>query len=151
MTKTIKETITELLTRMGISSHVVSVETDDFGAVYMVETPDSRVLIGDRGETLLAINHLVKRMVEREDGAENFSVDVSGYQKAKNEELRARARVYAERAKMFQTDVEMDPMSSYERMIVHAALAGNTEVKTESAGIGRERKVVVRYVQSAKI
>ena len=62
MKKNISETIAELLTHMGVSSPVVSMEKDDFGTVYMVETPDSRMVIGNRGETLLALNHIVKRI-----------------------------------------------------------------------------------------
>lgn len=144
--KDITQTIIALLEAMGVSSPSVSVLTDDFGTVYMVETKESDLLIGNRGETLLSLNHLVKRMIEKEEGVENFSVDVNGYQKERNEELRARARVYAERAKTFQSDVEMDPMSSYERMMVHAALSGEGHIKTESVGVGRDRRVVIKYI-----
>lgn len=140
------DTIAGLLQAMGISSPTVSIGADDFGTVYSVETPDGRLLIGNNGETLLALNHVVKRMLERKEGEEDFSVDVNGFQRAKNEELRAKARMYAERAKSFQTDVEMEPMSSYERMVVHAVLAKEPDIKTESSGFGRERKVVVKYV-----
>ena len=159
MKKNISETIAELLTHMGVSSPVVSMEKDDFGTVYMVETPDSRMVIGNRGETLLALNHIVKRITGKKEGMpaaqaeaneENFSIDVQCYQKEKNVELRARAHLYATRAMRFQSDVEMDPMSSYERMVVHAALAGSPGIKTESSGYGRERRVVVRYIQGAE-
>jgi len=150
MKKSGLETITELLTHMGVSSPSVSMERDDLGTIYTVETPDSDLLIGNNGETLLALNHIVKRMTERNEGEEDFSVDVNGYQKTRNNDLRARARMYAERAKEFQSDVEMDPMSSYERMVVHAALAEDQKIKTESAGVGRERRVVVKYNRDAE-
>ncbi len=148
MKEDIRKTITELLNHMGVSSPDVSIETDDFGTVYMIQTPDSSFLIGNNGETLLALNHVVKRIVGKKEDEEDFSVDVNGYQKERNDGLRAKARVYAERAKTFQSDVEMDPMSSYERMIVHAVLAKDPEIKTESAGVGRDRRIVVKYAHN---
>lgn len=136
----------ELLAHLGVVAESVETQTDALGTVIAVNTKEQDVLIGDRGETLLALNHLIKRIVEKEGTEENFSVDVNDYQKGRNDDLRARAKVFADRAKAFQLDVEMDPMSSYERMVVHASLAGDAEIKTESAGSGRDRRVVVKYV-----
>ena len=51
----------------------------------------------------------------------------------------------AERARSFQYDVELSPMSAYERLIVHTTLQGAPQVKTESQGEGRNRRVVIRY------
>lgn len=147
MKQSIPETITLLFQHMGISSPSVSIETDTLGTVYGVETSDSRLFLGNNGEALIALNHIVKRIVEKPKEGE-FSVDVNNYQKNRNDELRAKARVYAERAKAFQSDVEMDSMSSYEHMVVHAALMDDPNIKTESKGTGRERKVVVKYVQN---
>ena len=72
---------------------------------------------------------------------------MNNYQKIETTNC-AQKRAYAERAKAFQSDVEMDSMSSYERMVVHAAPADDPNIKTESKGTGRERKVVVKYVQN---
>ena len=52
----------------------------------------------------------------------------------------------AERARELKYDVEMEPMSSYERLIIHSVLQGSANIKTESQGDGRSRRVVVRYV-----
>lgn len=131
---------------MGIVAESVEAHTDVLGIVIMINTKEPDTLIGDRGEALLAFNHLVKRVAEKGGVEETFSIDVNGYQKTRNDDLRARAKVFADRAKAFQLDVEMDPMSSYERMVVHASLAGDKEIKTESAGSGRDRRVVVKYV-----
>ena len=51
----------------------------------------------------------------------------------------------AERARAFQYDVELTPMSAYERLIIHMTLADAPNVKTESLGEGRNRRVVIKY------
>ena len=51
----------------------------------------------------------------------------------------------AERARSFQYDVELSPMSSYERLIIHTTLSDAPNVKTESQGEGRNRRVVIKY------
>ena len=52
----------------------------------------------------------------------------------------------ASRAKTFKRDIELEPMSSYERMIVHSTLADDTAVRTESDGEGKFRKVIIKYI-----
>ena len=52
----------------------------------------------------------------------------------------------AEEARNLKTDILMDPMSSYERMVVHSTLAGTPDISTESIGEGRERRIKVKYL-----
>jgi predicted RNA-binding protein Jag len=52
----------------------------------------------------------------------------------------------AEEARNLKTDVTMEPMSSYDRMVVHSTLAGQADISTESVGEGRDRKVMVKYL-----
>ena len=68
------------------------------------------------------------------------------YNVAQNiKDLQSKALMMAERARSFQYDVELSPMSAYERLIVHTTLQGTPNVKTESQGEGRNRRVVIRY------
>ncbi len=53
----------------------------------------------------------------------------------------------AKRARSFKIDVEMDPMTSYERMLVHSHLEGRPNIKTESIGEGKERRLVIKFVE----
>ncbi|MEK7526803.1 MAG: R3H domain-containing nucleic acid-binding protein, partial [Patescibacteria group bacterium] len=57
-------------------------------------------------------------------------------------------KIMAERARSFKTNMELEPMSPYERMIIHSALESLPDIKTESVGFGRGRKVVIKYVES---
>ena len=138
--------ITPLFVHLGIPPEDITKEKTELGTVFSLTT-DNDDLIGVRGETLLSLNYIAKKIAEKAGITEPFSVDVNGYQKRKIEEIRSKAALLAERAKSFQTDIEMEPMSSYERMVAHAALASNPEIKTESAGIGRERRVVIKYLK----
>lgn len=147
----ITNTIRTLLGHLKVALNDVSVETDERikSFRFVISTPDSAILIGERGDRLLALNHLVKRIVERELGDENvsFLIDVNDYQKKRIDDIRTKARMLAERARYFKSSVEMDPMSSYERMIVHAEFTEIPDIATESSGYGKDRHVVLKYME----
>jgi len=138
--------ITEVLTTMGFSDFTIDVCTDDTGTTYKVHVPDGRFLIGHQGANLFALNHVIKRIVEHETGVYGrFSIDVNSYQEERNESLKQRARMLADRVRSLASDTELEPMDAYERMIVHAALAESKDITTESTGRGLERRVVIKY------
>ncbi len=115
----------------------------------MVETPDSRFMIGRDGETLRSLNHIVKKMVEKtssEEEAAQIFIDVNGYQKKRFDNLKTIAHMMAERARYFKSNIEVDPMPAYERRIVHMFLEGAPDIKTESEGYGPSRRVVIKYI-----
>ena len=147
----ITDTIRTLLGHLGVILNDISVETDERikSFRFVVSTPDSAVLIGERGARLLALNHLVKRIIERELKDENISflIDVNDYQKKRIDDIRIKAHMLAERARYFKSSVEMDPMYSYERMIVHAEFTEMPDIATESAGHGKDRHVVLKYIE----
>jgi spoIIIJ-associated protein len=146
----ILDTIKTLLGHLGVVVTDIVVEFDERtkSSRYKVITPDSAILIGEHGDRLLALNHVVKRIVERtypEIGS--FMIDINDYQKRRIDDIRAKAHMLAERARYFKSAVEMDPMSSYERMIVHAEFTEVDDIQTESTGQGRERRVTIRYTE----
>lgn len=160
--KETKKALEEILEKMGISwSEILVSENKDGTARFSIKTDESNILIGDKGSGLLSLNSLVKKIVEKKDAAlpqpeydsrtgagekpPQFSIDVNDYQEKKTEELKNKALVLAERARSFKTEVEMDPMSSYERMIVHSFFAETPDIKTESKGEGRDRRVVIKF------
>lgn len=115
----------------------------------MIETPDSRFMIGRDGETLRSLNHLVRKMAEKASGQEEISniyVDVNGYQKKRFDNLRNIAHMMAERAKYFKSNIEIDPMPANERRIIHMFLENIPDIKTESEGYGPNRRVVIKYI-----
>lgn len=116
----------------------------------LIETPDSRFLIGKEGETLRSFNHLVKKMLEKdstEDFFNNLFIDINGYQKKRFDNLKNIAHMMAERARYFKNNVEIDPMPAFERRIIHMFLEGSPNIKTESEGLGPKRRVVIKYIE----
>lgn len=153
------ETIVQtLLDTMGVSHKGVT-RLDVAGQiVYNISIDDGKTLIGAHGDTAHAFDFLVKRIVEQRlskkraaaDTATDISeplflIDVNEYRTRQIRDLQTKALMMAERARSFQYDVELTPMSGYERLIVHTTLQDAPNVKTESQGEGRNRRVVIKY------
>lgn len=133
------------------SCTISSCEISDEGGVMWctIETPDSRFMIGKDGETLRSLNHLVRKIIEKESGIEeqsNLFIDINGYQKKRFDNLKNIAHMMAERAKYFKSNIEIDPMPANERRIIHMFLENIPEIKTESEGFGPNRRVVIKYI-----
>jgi spoIIIJ-associated protein len=119
--------------------------------VVAVSTPDSKELIGPNGEHLRSLNTIARRMIEQKHGEEaaNFLIDINGYHEEKMELVRQNARMLAQRARLFKHEVELSPMSPYERLVVHELFADDPEIKTESRGEGKFRHIVLKYKDSS--
>ncbi len=115
--------------------------------VVAVTSPDPSKLIGPNGDHLRALNMLARRLVEAQwgDEASNFLIDVNGHHETAMEKVRQVARMLAQRVRLFKHDVDLEPMSSYERLVVHELFADDSEIKTESAGEGKFRHIVLKY------
>ena len=161
-TDNIKQLISDLLRHMGIAHEGVEVSTLDGRTRFAVRTPDSHLLIGAKGANLFAFNHVVKKIVtvkkavaakkdsvegETLSGELSFFVDVNGYQEAALETLRNLAKVMGERARSLKASVELEPMSAYERMIIHSFFQDAGVLTTASTGDGERRRVVIKYVE----
>lgn len=155
----VEKILTDMLTTIGVAQTQVS-RIDVAGQiVYNIAVDDAKTLIGAHGDTVHAIDHLVKKIVEqrlsKKDGGAQpeedslFLIDVNEYRSRQIRDLQAKALMMAERARSFQYDVELNPMTAYERLIVHTTLQDAPNVKTESQGEGRNRRVVIRYAPSA--
>ena len=118
-----------------------------------VSMPDSHFYTMREGEALSALNHIVRRIVETELGEDannparaSFIIDINDIQKKRIENIKATAHMMAERARFFKSSIEVDPMSPFDRRIVHEFLANHKDVKTESVGAGQNRRVVIKYI-----
>lgn len=152
----VEKIVTDFLSAMGASYTGVS-RLDIAGqVVYSIGVDDGKILIGTHGDTVHAIDHLVKKIVEQRESKKTeapeeqlFLIDVNDYRSRQIRDLQTKALMMAERARSFQYDVELNPMSAYERLIVHTTLQDAPDVKTESHGEGRSRRVVIRYSPAA--
>jgi len=155
MEATIKHTIQKILETTGIPFSKI-VQTEVAGqTIYSIEVEDARQLIGAHGDTVYAIDMLVKKIVEKQlpqgtpmteaSPPQLYLIDVNDYRTKQIKDLQTKALMMAERARSFQYDVELSPMSAYERLIIHTTLTDAENIKTESQGEGRSRRVVIKY------
>jgi len=155
--KEIANLIKELIEKTTVSVNDIvvpenSLESKDKTTWFQVDVKEPHFFIGREGEALTALNHLVRRIVEskmeNKEGFSDFSilVDVNGFQKKRVEGIRAVAHMMGERARYFKSNIEVDPMSSFDRRIVHEFLSDATDLKTESEGAGPTRRVVIKYI-----
>ncbi len=116
--------------------------------VLAITVADGQLLIGSQGDRLRALNTLVRMIAEKRGVTERFTVDINNYQHDAVVQLQNTAKTLAERARTLKYDVELNPMRPFERMIVHAALSTEPHIKTESIGEGRDRRIVIKYIEA---
>ena len=154
----IKQTVEALFSKMLARAQFEKISdlTDDGFLTLDFSTEEPHLLVGTEGKTILALNHIVRKIFEKECEKRewkkmSFLVDINGYQKKRIQELKNRAQVMAERARFFKSSVECAPMNPYERMIVHSFFTNIADIQTESVGVGKDRRVVIKYVEQLGI
>ncbi len=142
----LKSFAAELFDKLGVEVDSIEVLTGH-RTVVKVSSPESEKLIGPNGDHLRALNAVARRMIEAKHGVEaaSFLIDINSYHENQMETVRGQARMLAQRARLFKHDVEMPPLSAYERLVVHELFADDPEIKTESAGEGKFRHIVLKY------
>jgi len=110
-----------------------------------IQTDEPQVLIGERGKTLIEIQRLLGRIVNK-IGEEQFYVnlDINEYKEKKMEYLKNLAKESADDAAFTKKEKALPPMSSYERRIIHMELSNRSDVETESEGEEPYRRVVIK-------
>jgi spoIIIJ-associated protein len=152
--KAVRETLAKVLELLGLHGTIESRSvTEEEGGQeagasalsYDITGEDLGILIGRRGQTLAALQYLVRMMINRRtDKWSSIVIDVEGYKQRRSQALRSFALDMAERVKARKAPFTLEPMPPYERRIIHMALADNAHVFTESVGQGDDRKVVIR-------
>jgi spoIIIJ-associated protein len=109
-----------------------------------VKGDDLGILIGRRGQTLVALEYVTKLIVVQQLKTwVPLTIDVGGYKKHRRESLEKLALYLAEQVKSRRRAMPMEPMPADERRIIHLALADHPDVTTQSIGEGENRKVVI--------
>ena len=142
------EILDNLISKLGVSAIATlkQVEREDLGGpVFEIEGDDSGLLIGRRGETLRALQFIVKFIASRKlETRANLMIDVEGYQERRDQALVNLAERVAQRVISSRRSITLEPMPPNERRVVHMALASHSSVETESVGTGDGRQVTVR-------
>ena len=120
------------------------------GNTYKVDLTgeDLGYLIGRRGDTLDAIQHLTNYTVNRDvDGHIRVNVDAESYREKREDSLRRYARKKAQQVLKARRRTTLEPMNAYERHVIHAALQDMENITTHSTGVEPNRRVVIEYVR----
>ena len=144
-TSRVENFLSGLFTRMDIEAGMDITETN--GAIEVVITgKDPGTLIGRRGETLDAIQHLTNYVINRGGaGRTRVNIDAENYRQRRNETLEALAVRTAGKVLKYRRNITLDPMNAYERHIIHAALQDHESITTHSVGSEPNRRIVVAY------
>lgn len=123
----------------------VDVKRDGQNICFDLSGEKIAMIIGKRGQTLNAIQHLVQVMLNRHTN-EHFRIiiDAEGYRERRQATLEQLAQRLADKAIKIKKHVALEPMPSYERKIIHSILQNNHEVETYSDGKEPNRHVVIK-------
>ena len=142
----------ELLSLMGIEASITtSAEFPIEGESGMlsfdslnIEGEDLGILIGRRGQTLSALQYVVRLIIFQQTQTKlPIIIDVEGYKRRRYDALRDLAWRIAEQVLLKKRPFTLEPMPAFERRIIHLTLANHPDVTTESTGVGEARKVVI--------
>lgn len=138
----IKESLKELLRIAGFASPIVEFEPE--GARFSV-TLDEGEWIKEWVPRLVADLGFIARTIGRKVGVHGMVyVDVNNYRRERERLIVEIAKAAARKVLITKADVELPPMNAYERRLVHTELATRPDVKTESSGDKRDRRVIVK-------
>ncbi len=137
-----------LLTHMGSDAVPHAQKTDENTYNVELEGADLGYLIGRRGDTLDAIQHLANYSVNRGiDGHIRINVDAESYRQKREESLRRYAVKKAQQVLKAHRRTTLEPMNAYERHLIHATLQDTDRITTYSVGTEPIRRVVIEYVR----
>lgn len=140
--KIMEQTIKQLIEKMGF---------DDFSVSFDQESNRFSVIINDAIFTrslpdfVFDFNQVV-RLIGRKNDLPHVIVDVNNYRSQRHELILELARASARKAIANKEEITLPPMNAFERRLIHVELAGRPDLKTESAGEGKERCVIVKPI-----
>jgi spoIIIJ-associated protein len=145
-----KEILTEILRHVDLPTVIESEVREDQICLNIISN-GTGLLIGKRGKTLGAIQHLVTKILHREVG-ENVTVivDTENYRSKRETSLTELAQQLSEKVKKTRRSLTTGPMNAQDRRIIHLALKEDLEVRTKSKGEGNLRRVVIYPVRRGK-
>ena len=116
-----------------------------------IDAEDPQILIGEGGQTLFEIQHLLRAILRRKiiniaspEALFYFDLDINNYKKKKAEYLKELARLTADEVSLAKKEKSLGPMTAYERRIIHLELSQHPNITTESAGQEPQRRIIVK-------
>ncbi len=143
--KKIKGTVEEFFKKMTFEVEIKILPQENQTIPINLKTSEPQILIGERGQTLTEIQHLLKTILKRQIEEPFFiDLDISDYKKKKSEYLKEMARDAADEVALSKKEKQLPSMPAYERRIIHLELVERSNITTESIGQEPERRVVIK-------
>jgi spoIIIJ-associated protein len=139
-----KVTLEKIMELLGFTATVEEHPMED-GILLDVKTEDSGRLIGRQGQTLADLQYIANRLLFQQDpAAPKIMVDVGGYRAQAREALVKKAKDAAEKVRRWGDVVELEPMTAFDRRIIHQALKDDPGVETASVEVeGTDKKAIL--------
>ena len=139
-----KATLEKMLELLGFTATIEEHRMED-GILLDVKTEDSGRLIGRQGQTLSDLQYITNRLLFQQDPASpKVMVDVSGYRAQARDALVKKAKEAAEKVRRWGDVVELEPLSAFDRRIIHQALKDDPTIETHSVEVeGTEKKAIL--------
>jgi len=139
-----KATLEKIMELLGFAATVEEHGMED-GILLDVKTEDSGRLIGRQGQTLADLQYIANRLLFQQDpSAPKIMVDVGGYRAQARDALVKKAKDAAEKVRRWGDVVELEPMTAFDRRIIHQALKDDPGVETASVEVeGTEKKAIL--------
>lgn len=144
VTAAAREILENILRHLELEASVNVEEAEGEQILLTVEGDDLGILIGRRGQTLTALQYLVRTIISHRLKVKALlTIDIEGYRQRRIESLQSMARHLADQVVSRREAYMMRPMTPYERRIIHVELAEDPDVTTRSIGTGDGRRVVI--------
>ena len=139
-----KETLGKILETLGFTATVEEHKLEE-GFLLEIKTDEAGRLIGRQGQTLSDLQYITNRLLFQQDAtAPKVMVDVGGYRSQAREALVKKAKNAAEKVRRWGDTVELEPMTAFDRRVVHQALKDDPDVETHSVEVeGSEKKAIL--------
>ena len=142
------EFVKTLISDIGLAAEAELYSCEDGTRRIIISGDDASTLIGHHGDTLDALQYLAnlasaRKNINGERDKSRVTIDIEGYRAKREETLRALARRMAAKALRNRRSVMLEPMSAYERRIIHSEIQGIEGVSTNSVGSDNNRKIVI--------
>ncbi len=142
----LKEFLNGLMFAMKIRGSVTCSYSED-ALIVAVNGDNVGKLIGFRGETLNAIQAILTSIARHTPEHTRVIFDVENYREKRERTLIALGKKMVKKAQMTRKEVHLEPMTPYERMIIHTALQEYTDITTDSTGVGDRRHIVIKVIK----
>ena len=122
-----------------------SFQKNDYGIQLNLNSSDLSHMIGYRGKTIEAMQLIINSMLQKED--EEYSkvfLEINDYKKKRAEKLRDFADKMADNVLKYRKPIKLEPMTAYERLIIHKELSKRNNIETESFGEEPNRRIVIK-------